>query len=98
MRVLGAQDGTEPVGLDRQPSPYTTAVGSVTDRAFVRRHLDHIDAVVHTATLHKPHVGSHPRQDFVDTNITGTLNLLEEAIAAGVHSCSPARPRRSGTR
>ena len=25
-----------------------------------------VDAVVHAATLHKPHVGSHTRQDFVD--------------------------------
>jgi UDP-glucose 4-epimerase len=40
-------------------------------------------AVVHAATLHKPHVGSHTRQDFVDTNLTGTLNLLEEAVRAG---------------
>jgi UDP-glucose 4-epimerase len=36
--------------------------------------------------LHKPHVATHSRQDFVDTNITGTLNLLEEAVAAGVRS------------
>jgi UDP-glucose 4-epimerase len=43
-----------------------------------------VDAVIHAATLHKPHVGSHTRQDFVDANITGTLNLLEEAVAAGV--------------
>ena len=34
----------------------------------------------HTATLHKPHVGSHDRQSFVDTNISGTLNLLEAAV------------------
>src|SRR5262249_3185652 len=40
----------------------------------------------HTATLHKPHIATHCRQDFVDTNITGTLNLLEEAVAAGVRS------------
>jgi UDP-glucose 4-epimerase len=39
--------------------------------------------VVHAATLHKPHVGSHGRREFVDTNVTGTLNLLEEAVAAG---------------
>jgi UDP-glucose 4-epimerase len=39
---------------------------------------------LHTATLHKPHVATHSRQDFIDTNITGTLNLLEEAAAAGV--------------
>jgi nucleoside-diphosphate-sugar epimerase len=41
---------------------------------------------MHAATLHKPHVGSHDRQAFVDTNITGTLILLEEAAAAGVGS------------
>jgi len=42
------------------------------------------DAVLHAATLHKPHVGTHSRQEFVATNVTGTLNLLEEAVAAGV--------------
>ena len=42
--------------------------------------------VLHAATLHKPHVATHGRQDFVDTNVTGTLNLLEEAVAAGVRS------------
>jgi nucleoside-diphosphate-sugar epimerase len=45
-----------------------------------------VDAVLHTATLHKPHVGTHSKQDFIDTNITGTLNLLEEAVAAAVSS------------
>ncbi len=29
---------------------------------------------------------THDRQSFVDTNITGTLNLLEEAVLAGVNS------------
>jgi nucleoside-diphosphate-sugar epimerase len=29
-------------------------------------------------------VSTHTRQDFLDTNVTGTLNLLEEATAAGV--------------
>ncbi len=45
-----------------------------------------VTAVIHTATPHKPHVATHTRQDFVDTNVTGTLNLLEAALAAGVHS------------
>jgi nucleoside-diphosphate-sugar epimerase len=45
-----------------------------------------VEAVLHAATLHKPHVVTHSRQDFVDTNITGTLNLLEEAASAGVAS------------
>jgi len=43
-----------------------------------------VDAVLHAATLHKPHVATHSRQAFIDTNVTGTLNLLEEATAAGV--------------
>jgi UDP-glucose 4-epimerase len=43
-----------------------------------------MEVILHTATLHKPHVETHSRQDFIDTNITGTLNLLEAAVAAGV--------------
>jgi UDP-glucose 4-epimerase len=75
----------EVIGLDMLPSPYTTDIGSIVDRACVRRCMDGVQAVFHAATLHKPHVATHRRQDFVDTNITGTLNLLEEA-AAGVAS------------
>jgi UDP-glucose 4-epimerase len=84
MRVLGEHGDV--VGLDILPSPYTTVVGSITDRECVRRTMDGVRAVLHTATLHKPHVASHGRSDFVDVNINGTLTLLEEAVAAGV-SC-----------
>ena len=76
----------EVVSLDLLPSPYTTEVGSIVDRACVRRCMAGVQAVFHAATLHKPHVATHRRQDFVDTNVTGTLNLLEEAAAAGVAS------------
>jgi UDP-glucose 4-epimerase len=75
------EEGHEPVGLDLLPSPFTTAVGSIADRAFVRRWMEGVEAVIHTATLHKPHVATHARQAFVDTNVTGTLVLLEEAVA-----------------
>jgi UDP-glucose 4-epimerase len=83
MRTL-PDDGHEVVGLDILESPYTEVVGSVADRALVKRCVAGADAIVHAATLHKPHVGSHGRQEFVDTNVTGTLTLLEEAVAAGV--------------
>jgi UDP-glucose 4-epimerase len=82
-RVLGAQ-GHEVVGLDVLDSPFTTVVASVADRAAVRGCVDGADAVVHAATLHKPHVGTHERLAFVETNVVGTLNLLEEAVAAGI--------------
>jgi nucleoside-diphosphate-sugar epimerase len=45
-----------------------------------------VETVFHAATLHKPHVSTHSRQEFVDVNITGTLNLLEEAATAGVRA------------
>ena len=79
VRVLG----DDAVGVDRLPSPYTRIVGDLADRTVARRALEGVGAVVHTATLHKPHVGSHTRQDFIDANVTATLNLLEEAVAAG---------------
>ena len=78
--------GYDAVGLDIKPSPFTQCVGSIADRSFVRACMQGVDVVLHTATLHKPHVATHSRQDFVDTNVTGTLNVLEEAAAAGVES------------
>jgi len=74
------------VGIDIVASPFTDRVGSIADRAFVRDCMRGVSGVLHAATLHKPHVVTHSRQDFVDTNITGTLNLLEEAAAAHVES------------
>jgi UDP-glucose 4-epimerase len=73
-------------GIDIIAAPYTDRVGSIVDRNFVRDCMRGIDAVLHAATLHKPHVATHTRQDFVDTNISGTLNLLEEAASAHVRA------------
>lgn len=76
--------GHQVVGLDVRPSPFTSLVGSIVDRGVVHEAMRGVDAVLHTATLHKPHVVTHSRHEFVDTNVTGTLNLLEEAVSAGV--------------
>lgn len=83
MRTLPGA-GHEPIGVDIKPSPFTHHVGSIVDRDFVSRCMGGAEAVLHAATLHKPHVATHSQQAFVDTNITGTLNLLEEAHAARV--------------
>ncbi|QQN64463.1 NAD(P)-dependent oxidoreductase [Bradyrhizobium diazoefficiens] len=79
--------GSPARGIDLKPSPFTDAEGSIVDPGFVRGQMDGVTAVIHTATLHKPHVATHSKRDFVDTNVTGTLNLLEAADAAGVKSC-----------
>ncbi len=78
--------GDQPVGVDVKDSEFTDFVGSITDRAVVKSCIKGCEAVLHTATLHKPHVGTHSRQDFVDTNISGTLNLLEESLKNGCQS------------
>ncbi len=72
------------IGLDVLPSAFTHVVGSITNRALVAQCMRGVNAVLHTATLHKPHVATHTAQAFVDTNVTGTLTLLEEAVAAEV--------------
>ncbi|MDQ3925075.1 MAG: NAD(P)-dependent oxidoreductase [Actinomycetota bacterium] len=74
----------EVAGLDLLDSPFTSHVGSITDTHFVRGCMQGVDFVMHTAALHKPHVVTHSRRAFVETNICGTLNILETALASGV--------------
>ena len=76
----------EVTGLDILPSAFTDVVGSITDAVLVRQCLRGADAVLHAATLHKPHVETHSRQAFVDTNISGTLTLLEAAVEQGIRT------------
>lgn len=85
VRTLRAGDH-DVVGIDILESPFTTHMGSIADRDVVKRCMKGVETVFHAATLHKPHVATHTRQDFIDTNVTGTLNLLEEAVATGVES------------
>ena len=83
VRVLSAE-GHDVRGLDILPGPCTARVGSITDPDVVRDCVDGTDTIIHAATLHKPHVATHPKQDFVDVNVGGTLTLLEAAVAAHV--------------
>jgi nucleoside-diphosphate-sugar epimerase len=85
MRTLRAK-GRAAVGLDVIPGPFTDKIGSIADRALVTRSLDGVDAVLHVATLHKPHVATHTREAFVETNVLGTLILLEEAARARIRA------------
>jgi UDP-glucose 4-epimerase len=85
VRVLRERQ-SEVVGLDILESGFTTHVGSILDRDFVRRCLHGVDCVIHAATLHKPHMATHSRHAFVETNIAGTLTVLEAALESGVAS------------
>src|SRR5687767_8008902 len=74
----------EVVGLDLLESASTTHVGSISDSDFVRSCLLGVDFVIHAATLHKPHIATHSQHAFVETNIAGTLTMLEAALESGV--------------
>lgn len=77
--------GHRVVGLDVAPGADTDIVGSVADRATVDRAFGRdVDAVIHAGALHKPDIGRYADQTFIDVNVTGTLNLLDAARAAGL--------------
>lgn len=82
--------GYTPLGIDLLPPSLPSAIqGTVTDRPLIANILTShptIKHIIHTATLHKPHVGTHSKQAFIETNITGTLVLLEEAARHDIAS------------
>jgi UDP-glucose 4-epimerase len=80
------RDGHDVVGIDPVPAATTRIAGSIADRALVRAAIrDHrIDGVIHAGALHKPHIETRSRADFLSVNVQGTLNLLEESVAAKV--------------
>lgn len=45
-----------------------------------------IEAIIHSGALHKPNIENHANSDFIATNVQGTLNLLDAAVAANVRS------------
>ena len=79
------EEGHQVVGLDVARGRDTDIVGSVEDAALVNRAFSEhkIEAVIHAGALHKPDIVRYPEQAFVDVNVTGTLNLLRAAVAAG---------------
>ncbi|KAK4222738.1 putative NAD dependent epimerase/dehydratase [Podospora fimiseda] len=76
--------GYKPIGIDILESSTTTVVGSVYDAEFISSLFTKykFEYVIHAATLHKPHVGTHSKLEFVKTNVEGTLVLLEESAKA----------------
>lgn len=80
--ALAAQH--EVIGLDRSPFATTRIVADVTDLTTLQRALDGVDAVIHTAALHAPHVGLVDEAVFQAVNVDATAQLLRLARQAGV--------------
>jgi len=74
----------EVVGLDQSPSSTADIVGSIVDTALLERALRGVDAVVHTAAYHAPHVGIISDAQFEQVNVQATHDLARLAMQAGV--------------
>jgi UDP-glucose 4-epimerase len=72
------------VGLDHSPSSTADVVCDLGDLQTLRKTLQGIDAVVHVAALHAPHVGLRSDADFNRINVEATRQLAELAVQAGV--------------
>ena len=79
-----SRDGHRVVGLDPEPGPTTEIVGSVVDRAVVRRIIREqgIEAIVHAAARHKPHIETHDNSEFVAVNVVVPLTVTAVAQLA----------------
>ncbi|MBP0018931.1 MAG: NAD(P)-dependent oxidoreductase [Cyanobacteria bacterium SBLK] len=80
-----SQAGYRVIGLDIAPGSHTRIAGSIVDRPLIDKIFAeyNIEAVIHTAALHKPDITRSINKTFVDVNVSGTLNLLEAAATAG---------------
>jgi nucleoside-diphosphate-sugar epimerase len=71
-------------GIDMLPGRFTTTVADIRDRRAVHELLAGVDAVVHVAALHAPHVGTRSDADFWSVNVEATALLIAEATGSGV--------------
>ncbi|KIO78583.1 hypothetical protein TH53_02805 [Pedobacter lusitanus] len=73
--------GHEVIGIDLIPAPTTDQLTDIQQEAPVELITQNIDAIIHTAAIHGKHYElKYPREDFINVNIKGTLNLLNAAV------------------
>jgi nucleoside-diphosphate-sugar epimerase len=77
--------GHQVTGIDLTESRTTQWIADVKHKEQMFELTFGMDAVIHAAALHGRHMDlAYPREDFVDTNIKGTLNLLNACVYNGV--------------
>jgi nucleoside-diphosphate-sugar epimerase len=72
------------IGLDRTPASTTHIVGDINNKGLVQELCRSVDAIIHTAALHAPHVGIVPNNEFERINVVATGILLDAAAMAGI--------------
>ncbi len=77
--------GHKVTGIDVMPSATTHQILDIKDKEAVEAATRGFDAIIHTAALHGKHYElNYPREAFIQTNIIGTLNLLDACVKNGV--------------
>lgn len=71
------------IGLDLVPGPHVQLVGDCHNVAEWRQQVGRINAIVHVAALHVPHVGKRNDEEFRRTNVEATSRLLDFAGTVG---------------
>ena len=62
-------------------------IGDVRDLERLKRAFKGIDLVVHAAALKRIETGAYNPDELVKTNVMGSLNVVDAAMAAGVGKC-----------
>jgi len=71
------------IGLDLAAGPQVQIVGDCFDMAEWRQSAGRVDAIVHVAALHAPHVGERSNAEFRRTNVEATSRLLDFGVGCG---------------
>ena len=75
----------ECIGVDLVPGKFTTHLGDITNKNFIDNIMSGVDAVIHSAAYHAPHVGSVSDNKFRRVNVYGTEVLLDIAIRHSIN-------------
>ncbi len=77
--------GYDVLGIDVTEYATTSSIVDIENSDSVNFISKGFDAIIHTAALHGKHFElNYPREDFIKTNILGTLNLLNACVKNGI--------------
>jgi nucleoside-diphosphate-sugar epimerase len=82
-----AQAGHEAILADLAPATAAderSVQADIRDMGQVRRLMDGVDYVIHTAAIHGIHLRDHSAREFFELNLGGSFNVWEAAREAGV--------------
>jgi nucleoside-diphosphate-sugar epimerase len=75
----------EVLGIDVVESDTTNKLINIRNKEQVKNITIGMDAIIHTAAIHGKHYElKYPREEFIETNINGTFNLLKACVENGV--------------